>query len=187
MHKSILTLILIGVALFTNCPFAMARDVGFNVLMNNGNGKIMDDGDIFIHSDAGGTARITAGGALSINGDAISVTQTQKAQLARYVATVKGIEFKGVQLGKDAAGFAANMVADALAGVFTGEDEDKIDRKAEDRAHDFKQKVLPICKDVQDLKEIQDILVASIQTFRPYAVIKTTDIHDCEHDIDSDD
>jgi hypothetical protein len=84
----------------------MAHDDSFGMLMNNGNGRISNDGDIVIHSDAVGIARITAGGTLSINVKAIPVSQTQKAQLERYVATTRDIESKGMWLGKDAAGFA---------------------------------------------------------------------------------
>lgn len=186
MHKLILTLIAGAIALFLSCPFVLARNAGFNVLMNNGNEKIADDGDIIIHSDKGGKARITADGRLSINGKAVSVTESQKIQLTEYVATVKDIESKGAQLGKDAAGFAAGIVANVFSGLFMGEDQDKIDNQAQARAHIFKQKALPLCKDVQNLKHIQDGLAAGIAAFKAYAVIKNTDAHDCQHDINSD-
>ena len=186
MHKLILTLIAGTIALFLSCPFVLANNAGFNVLMNNGNGKIVDNGDIIIHSDEGGNAHITAHGKLSINGKAVSVTESQKTQLTEYVATIKDIEIQGVQLGKDAAGFAANIVADVFSGLFTGEDQDKIDNQAQARAHIFKQKTLPLCKDVQVLKSIQAGLAAGIAAFKPYAVIKNTDAHDCQHDINSE-
>ncbi len=172
--------------MFLSCPFVLAHNTGFNVLMNNGNGEIVDDGDIIIHSDEGGKARITADGKLSINGKAVSVTESQKTQLMEYVATIKGIEIQGAQLGKDAAGFAANIVADVFSGLFTGEDQDKIDNQTQARAHTFKQKTLPLCKDVQVLKSIQAGLAAGIAAFKPYAVIKNTDAHDCQHDINSE-
>lgn len=172
--------------MFLSCPFVLAHSAGFNVPMNNGHGKIVDDGDSIIHSDAGGKARITADGRLSINGKPVPVTESQKTQLTEYAATVKDIEIKNAQLGKDAAGFAAGIVADVFSGLFTGEDQDKIDNQAQARAHTFKQKTLPLCKDVQDLQYIQDGLAAGIAAFKPYAVIENTDAHDCQHDMDSD-
>ncbi|HEX6549520.1 MAG TPA: hypothetical protein VF117_02525, partial [Gammaproteobacteria bacterium] len=67
------------------------------------------------------------------------------------------------------------------------EDENSIDKEAHDRAMKFKRRALPICKDVQSLKQLQDQLAASIQSFRPFAVIEGKDANDCEHDINSDD
>ncbi|HVA55465.1 MAG TPA: hypothetical protein VNI53_06690 [Gammaproteobacteria bacterium] len=89
-------------------------------------------------------------------------------------------------MGKDAAGFTTSIVADVFSGLFTGEDQDKIDNRAQAHAHIFKQKALPLCVDVQNLKHIQDGLAAGIAAFKAYAVIKKTVAHECQHDINSD-
>ena len=102
------------------------------------------------------------------------------------MSTVKDIEIKGEQLGEAAAGFATRVVADVFAGLFTGQDENKINKKAEIRANTFKQKALPICKDVQALKQLQDDLAAGIVAFKPYALIEGRDANNCEYDINSD-
>jgi len=151
------------------------------------NGINFDNGEVVIHGNDGMLAHITPDGELIIKDKTIAVTSPEKQQLIQYVSAVKDIEIKGEQLGKDAAGFATSIVANVLSGLFTGEDEDKIDKQANARAQTFKQKALPICKDVQDLKGIQDRLAASIVAFQPYAVIKDTDAHECEQDIISDD
>lgn len=186
MNKVMLTSIATVAVYFISCPYIMAGATDFNVLMNNGHGKIVDQGDIIIHNNEGGKARITSAGSLFINGKDIAVAATQRTQLTKYVITVKDIEAKGEQLGKDAAGFASSIVAEVLTGIFTGEDEHKIDAKAHARAHVFKQKALPICYDVQSLKHTQDELAAGIPAFRAYTIISDTDAHDCEHDINSD-
>ena len=186
MNRVILTSIAAVAVFFISCPYIMAHATDFHVLMDNGHGKIVDEGDIIIHNDEGGKARITTAGNLFINGKKVAVNTSQKTQLTKYVATVKDIEAKGEQLGKDAAGFAASVLADVFTGLFTGEDEDKINHKAEARAHVFKQKALPICTDVQSLKHTQNELVAGMPAFRAYAIIRGTDAHACERDINSD-
>lgn len=92
-----------------------------------------------------------------------------------------------MKLGMDAAGFAIDVVGDVFADLLSGEDEDEIDRHANARAKEFKQKALPICQDVRSLKRLQDELSVDIQSFKPYAVIAGKDAVDCEHDINSDD
>lgn len=151
------------------------------------NGINLDHGNAVIHGNDGTEARITPDGALFIAGKSQSVTSAQKQQLIRYVQTVQDMETRGVQLGREAGSFAASMVGEVMADLFSGASGDQIDRKANQRAHDFKQKALPICKDAQTLKQLQDTLTAGLPAFKPYAVIEGDDVNDCQHDIESDD
>ncbi|HVA55464.1 MAG TPA: hypothetical protein VNI53_06685 [Gammaproteobacteria bacterium] len=66
MNRSILTLIAATLTLLLSCPSVMAHGAGFNVLLNNENGKIVDYGDIITQNDAGGKDRIAVNGNLSI-------------------------------------------------------------------------------------------------------------------------
>ena len=147
----------------------------------------LDHGDVIIHNDSGGEARITAAGALIIDGKSVPVTAQQKIKLLEYAGSVKDLETHAMKLGAEAAGFALGVVGDVLADLFSGASEDEIDRDANTKAHSFKQKALPICNDVKNLKRLQDELAADIQSFKPFAVIKGNDSSDCEHDIMKDD
>jgi hypothetical protein len=78
------------------------------------------------------------------------------------------------------------VVANVISGLFAGEDEGGIDLKAHDSAQNFKHQALPICKDVQSLKRIQDNIAAGVVAFSPHALIKNQEATNCQHDINSD-
>ncbi|MDE2460363.1 MAG: DUF2884 family protein [Gammaproteobacteria bacterium] len=142
----------------------------------------LDHGDAVIHGNNGTAARIMPDGALYIAGKPQIVTSAQRQQLRRYVATVEDMQAKGLALAGEAGDFAAGIVGDVMAGLFSG-DSDQIDKQAHRRAHDFAQKALPICEDAKTLKQIQETLVASLPAFKPYAVIEGHDVNDCERGI----
>ncbi|MGH8372438.1 MAG: DUF2884 family protein [Gammaproteobacteria bacterium] len=195
MKKHASTLLAATILLAISTPAVMAYDSSSRVQVNDDHGIIINGdhgiqierGDIVIHSDNGSEARITSSGALSIDGKNVPVNDQQKVKLLQYANTVKDIETQGMKLGMDAAGFALNVVGDVFAALLSGEDENSIDKEANARARKFKQRALPICKDVHSLKLIQDELTASIQSFRPFAIIEAKDADDCERDINSDD
>lgn len=146
------------------------------------------NGNVVIDLDnTNNEATITQTGQLFINGRNIPVTGQQKDQLAAYVSTVKDIESRGIQIGKDAISFSADIVGEVFADLFSGDDDKAIDQNTKARTHQFKQKILPICDDVAALIKIQDELNAGIPAFRPYAVVKDKDAADCRHDVNSDD
>ncbi|MGB9428869.1 MAG: hypothetical protein WCC11_03170 [Gammaproteobacteria bacterium] len=168
-------------------PFAIAGSVNSEHWSYDSNGINLDHGDVIIHGNDGTRARIMPDGTLLIAGKLQAVTPAQKQQLIRYVTMVKDMEIQGERLGLAAPGFALHVIADAFDGVFSGKSDDQIDKDANSRAHDFAQKALPICNDVQTLQQIQDSLRAGIPAFKPYAVIEGNDAGNCERDINSDD
>lgn len=187
MNKHVTFCFITLVALLLVTPMASAHAAPAAVWTVDNQGITLDGGDAVIHGDNGTQARITKDGTLSIAGKPVTVTAAQRQKLVQYVATVKDIEIKGTQLGGAAGSFAAGVAAETLAALFAGASEDDIDHKAETRANEFKKKALPICRDVQFLKQLQDSLQAGLPAFKPYAVIGAHDAGNCEHDINSDD
>lgn len=183
---------LFATAMFAVCcfvtPVAIAHNHGPNIWSTNSNEKIIsEDGDVLIHSDEIGTARITPDGTLAIDDKSLPVSPAQRQLLVQYVVTVNDIQRKGIQMADAASGFAAGMVAEVFADSFSGESEDEINKTANQRAHDFARQALPICKDLQILKNTQNKLVASLPAFKAYAVIADHDVSDCTHNLSSDD
>ena len=187
MNKLAALLTATFVSFFCIAPMASAHHVHAGVWSVDHQGITLDDGAAVIHGNDGTEARITSEGTLNIAGKSVMVNTAQRQQLVQYVATIKDIEIKGTQLGAAAGSFATGMVAEVFAALASGESEDDIDRKAETRAHEFKKKALPICRDVQTLKQLQDSLQAGLPAFKPYTVIEARDANDCERDINSDD
>ncbi|HKV97761.1 MAG TPA: hypothetical protein VJR90_09755 [Gammaproteobacteria bacterium] len=187
MNKQVTLFFATLVALLLVTPLASAHAAHTTVWSVDNQGITLDGGDAVIHGDDGTQARITPDGTLTIAGKTITVNAAQRQQLVQYVATVRDIEIKGAQLGAAAGSFAAGVAAEAITALFAGASEDDIDRKAQTRANEFKKKALPICRDAQTLKQLQDSLQASLPAFEPYAVIEAHDAGDCEHDINSDD
>lgn len=179
-------------AIFTACclaiPPSMAHNDNFNVFTSSSKGKIIiKDDNVIIYSNTGGTARIAPDGTLAINDKVEAVNATQHRLLVQYAATINDMQQQAMRLVSAVPGFTAGIVADVLAGVFSGGNDQQIDKQANRHAHDFAQKALPICKDAQTLKQLQDTLTASLPAFKPYAVTEGHDVNDCEHDIGSDD
>ncbi|MGH8292724.1 MAG: hypothetical protein ACRESA_04550 [Gammaproteobacteria bacterium] len=187
MNKQVILVIVVLVTLALVSPMASAHRAHATIWSADHQGITLDGGAAVIHGDDGTEARITPDGTLTIAGRPVTVNATQRQKLVQYVATVKDIEIKGVELGAAASGFATGVAAEAIVALFAGASEDDIDRKAKIRANEFKKKALPLCQDVQTLKQLQDSLQASLPAFEPYAVIEANDAGDCEHDINSDD
>ena len=181
--------------LIFSAPAAWALDTGFalapsadHVLMDdNGHGIHIDGQTVVIENRDGDDARISNSGNLTVNGKTVAVSASQKRLLQRYNQTVKDIRTKGIDLGAHAASFAMTVAGDAIAALFSGASEEEIDRHAKAEADKFKLQALPLCKDVQTLKQIQDQLVAGIPAFQPFDVIEAKDAEDCERDIKSSD
>ncbi|MGH8362918.1 MAG: hypothetical protein ACRESQ_06165 [Gammaproteobacteria bacterium] len=188
MKTTSMFLITVIAALSLAASPAMAHHDDYNVFNSNSHGKIItENGKVIIRADDGSTARIAPDGSLAIAGKIQSVSPVQRRLLVQYVNTVNDIEHQGLQLASAAPGFAAGVTADVLAGLFSGESEADIDKKAHQSAHDFVQKVRPICQGLQHLQQIQSAITASLPAFKPYAVIEANDVEDCAHDINSDD
>lgn len=187
MNKQMVSLIAATLALCAAAPGAAAHRFHAGAWLAANQGIILDEGAAVIHGRDGGTARIAADGTLYIEGESVAVSAAQKRQLARYVATVKDIERRGLELGAAAGDFAAGLVGEVFAALLTGADAEDIDRKAESRSHAFAGEALSICRDMQQLKRIQDQLATAIAAFRPYAVIAGKDAADCKRDVISGD
>lgn len=186
MNRYALALLTVFVMCCLITPPSMANN-NFNIFTSNSRGKIItEDGTVIIQSTSGGTARISQDGTLTINGKVEAVTPAQQHLLVQYAATVNDMQRLAMQLISAVPGFTAGIVADVMAGLFSSNSE-QIDKQAHRGAHDFAQKALPICKDAQTLKQLQDTLVASLPVFKPYAVIEGQNVNDCEHDINTDD
>jgi len=181
--------------LLLSVPAAQAMATGIvlapgtdNVLVgDNDQGIHIDGTDVVIDNHRGDEARIAADGSLTVNDKTVVVTGQQKQLLQRYNQTVKDIKTKGINLGKHAVSFAMSVVGETFAALFSGESEQEINRRANAEADKFKLKALPICKDVQSLKHLQDLLVAGIPAFKPFDMVKAKDANDCENNIKSSD
>ncbi|MDE2091941.1 MAG: hypothetical protein KGJ08_08590 [Gammaproteobacteria bacterium] len=145
------------------------------------------NGNVIITNEQGDEAVITPEGALLIQDKPIAVQPQDKVTLLRYANTVKDMEQKGMQLGMEAGGFAMSIVGDVFSSLFSADADHAIEQKTDKRVREFKLKALPICKDAQTLRQLQDVLVSHIPAFRPYAVVHGKDADNCQHDLESDD
>lgn len=186
MNKQLIFSLTTIVALLLVTPMASAHPAYATIWSADHQGITLDGGDAVIHGDDGTEARITPGGALFIADKPQKVTPAQQQQLMRYVSTVQDMQAKGLVLAGEAGQFAESIVSEVVGGLFSDESQDQIEQKANQRAHNFKQQALPICRDAQTLKQLQDTLVSGLPAFQPYAIIEGHDVNDCQRDITSD-
>ncbi|HET7922221.1 MAG TPA: DUF2884 family protein [Gammaproteobacteria bacterium] len=139
----------------------------------------LEHDEVVIDGDTGQRARITSDGELFIDGKAVAVDAGQRAQLREYAKTTHDIETRAVRLGLDAAGFAMDVAGEAFALLAAGGDEDAVERHADARAKQFQQRALPICADVDVLRNIQEHLAATLPAFKPFSVIDDDEADEC--------
>jgi hypothetical protein len=179
-------LIIACIAFFLGTSPAMAHKDNYGVFTSNSHGRITtENGEVVIHADDGGTAHIAPDGTLVIAGITQPLSPAQRQLLVQYVSTVHDIEHQGMQLASAAPDFAAGVVANVFAGLFSGESDTDIDVKAHQSANDFVQKVQPICQGLKHLQQIQGGIVAGMPAFSPYAVINAHDVQDCKDGLNS--
>ena len=127
-------------------------------------------------------ARITEGGVLRIGSEEVPLSPEQKATAAAYYAAAMAIPKHGVETGKAGAEVGAAAVKEVAAGLAKG-DTSGIGPKIEAKADGVRAAAAKICDDLAAVRTAQESLAATLEAFRPYAVVTPADVGDCSSDL----
>jgi hypothetical protein len=133
---------------------------------------------VTITRHGGPDAHISADGHFSIGEQDVAVDAAQREQLARYYEAATGLIAHGKAVGKAGAAVGVTAATEALSGLLKG-DTSQIGPKVEQKAQDVKAQALKLCDDIATILAAQDSLSASLEAFRPYAVVTAKEANDC--------
>ena len=135
-----------------------------------------------IHRDEGlPDAEISPQGDLLIEGKAVTINASQRAELVEYRGHIIDIADAGMQIGSKGADLAVKAVSEAIGAIFSG-DEDGVEKRMEAEAKKIKAVAMQLCNQLPPLLASQDKLAASLPAFKPYATLTQDDIDDCNKD-----
>jgi len=147
--------------------------------VSTGKGNVTSNGkEITLRADGHPEAKISAGGELTIGGEAVVVNDAQRALLQNYLKEMNAMTADGIAIGKQGAALAGTAVTEAIKGAIRG-DGKPVDEKIDAEAKKIEQQAMQLCKRLVTIKASQDALAAQLPVFQPYATIDDTDVNDC--------
>ncbi len=138
----------------------------------------MRDGRVVLKTDAGQEAEIGADGAFTVAGKPVTLTDGQRATLSSYHAAAVQVIEHAAATGKAGAAVGAAAIGEVAKGLASG-DTSQIGPRIEAKAEGVKLAAAKICEDLAAMSALQATLVAEVDAFRPFAVLKSRQVTDC--------
>jgi hypothetical protein len=131
-----------------------------------------------VHRHNGPDAIVSVTGELSIDGKSVDLSPAQKELTTRYFAGAKTLRDDGFATGMAGASTALTAISSVVTGLASGE-PDKIGAAVEAKAAKVEAQVEKVCRDLGELAATQDALVAAVPEFKPYALIRDSEVDEC--------
>jgi long-subunit acyl-CoA synthetase (AMP-forming) len=178
--------------MFRGYAMKSARLFAFSILfaallpgcvISTGNGSVLDfisvqNGSIAVLARNRPDAIISAAGELSIDGRQVPLAPTQQALARQYYVQAMAICAAGIATGVAGADLAHKAVGNVVSGLAHGQ-PDAIGPKIDAEAKKVEAQAMKVCTAVADLRTTQNALAASLQAFKPYALILEDRAEDC--------
>jgi hypothetical protein len=133
--------------------------------VSTGKGNVTSNGkEITLRADGHPEAKISAGGELTIGGEAVAVNDAQRALLQNYLKEMNAMTADGIAIGKQGAALAGTAVTEAIKGAIRG-DGKPVDEKIDAEAKKIEQQAMQLCKRLVTIKASQDALAAQLPVF----------------------
>lgn len=127
----------------------------------------------------GPEAVVSAGGEISIAGRAVALDPAQKDIAVRYFANANAVRDDGFATGMAGASTALTAISSVVTGLASGE-PDKIGTAVDAKAAKVQAQAEKLCRDLGELAATQNALAASVPEFKPYALIQTQEVNECD-------
>jgi len=135
-------------------------------------------GSVSVHAPGRPDADISAAGDLSIAGKAVTVTAAERDLLKHYYTTALAIRDHGIATGKAGIATAGQALSSVASGLASG-NPDKIDVEVSASANRVDASAALVCNDLAEIRTTQETLAGSLEAFRPYALIKASEVEAC--------
>ena len=171
--------VLTSASLLIAVLFLAGRASAAQISVSTGGHGIDVKGDrVLIHHAGDPDAEISPGGGLRIGGRTVVVAERDRVLLERYDRRVHRIEDRAIDVGIDGAQLGITALAAAVVAVVTGNHQ-RVEDAVRPDAEALREKAMRICKDVEELRSLQDQIAADVPAFRPYAAIEAHDLAEC--------
>lgn len=139
-----------------------------------------DLSDISVTLKDGSKAKIASNGNMTIAGKAIALNENQRAISKSYYDASKQIALHGIEIGKESAKLATQAIGVAISSVFSdnpGTDGKDVEKTIEAKAGKIEAVAQKLCTSANELKAIQEKLVAAVPEFtaEPMEVVTKKD------------
>ena len=183
MHNRFTRLALAGSLVASVSSPAVAMAQGHDYLFSGGNHYVrLESGRVVIRAGTGERAVIARTGTLAIGGRPVAVPARDQARLSDYYRTVTDLRQQAKSVANKAVGDAFRTVGDVLAAVFSGAGNGKAVAADQKKLRlSVRADIAPLCQKVGRLEALQDKIAVDVPAFRPYAVVKRSDITSCRH------
>ena len=136
--------------------------------------------DISVTLKDGSKAKIASNGNMTIAGKAIALNENQRAISKSYYDASKQIALHGIEIGKESAKLATQAIGVAISSVFSdnpGTDGKDVEKTIEAKAGKIEAVAQKLCTSANELKAIQEKLVAAVPEFtaEPMEVVTKKD------------
>lgn len=128
-------------------------------------------------------AEITPDGGLLVEGEAVEVSEDQRALLRTHRRQLEDVALAGMAVGARGADIAGTALTGIGEALFGGEEGRKAyETRIEAEAEKIKEDAFRICALLPGLYDSQQALAGALPAFAPYATMTRADIDDCGKD-----
>jgi hypothetical protein len=138
--------------------------------------------EVIITGDSGRDAHLAPGGSLTIGKDPVTLSPEQRAQAESYYNAALAIRGDALATGKAGAEVGATAAQEVVSGLVHG-DTSQIGAKIEAKTREVRQQALGLCHDLESIRSAQESLAATLPAFKPYAVVRESEVTDCARDL----
>lgn len=183
MTKRVSRLVLVGSVLALMCLPSLAMAHSHDYLFNSGSRYVrLEPNRVVIKGDAAKRAVIGKTGTLQIGRVPVAVSVRDQKYLASYYEIAFDLRDQAKNVAEKAVGDAFKTVGDVLGAVFTGADSAEAEaaeqKKLRQSVH---ADIAPLCQKITQLKTLQDKVALDVPAFKPYAILKRSDVTDCRN------
>ena len=141
--------------------------------------SVVDDTHVAVHARGAADAVVSVEGVLTIDGRSVTLTTPQQESLKRYYAGVVALHKDAIATGKAGMRTAGKAIGSVVSGLVNG-DTDKIGDKVDAEAAKVDAAAMTVCRDLSVIQAEQVFIAGQLEAFRPYAVIDSRAVADCE-------
>ncbi len=143
--------------------------------------NVLDNTHLAVHAHGAADAIVSADGDLSIAGNNIVVTPSERDLLKGYFASIIALRADAIDTGKAGANTAATAIGSVVAGIASG-NADKIGDNVDAQAAKVDAAASMVCTDLANIRTAQSAIADQLAAFKPYALIDASQVQDCKHD-----
>lgn len=138
----------------------------------------INEGNITLSSDDKTLPRaeITPAGDLLIGGDKVAIDDRQRQLLLEHREHVAQMASAGAEIGLQGAQLATRAMGEALKAVFTGDNADDVEQRAEAEGAKLEAQAAQLCDRMPALLQSQRDLAEALPEFRAYATMDESDM-----------